>query len=147
MTVKENKCMNPEVKDLWLKALRGNKYQQGIGALKTQNQEGNFTYCCLGVLTDLYAESEANVSNLQWSGTCSELRDFCFDNNCALLPKPVRKWAGIEEDFGPKLHLSSEKQSEIELIKHFSFHGITLPILNDNYVPFSVIADIIEKYL
>lgn len=41
--------MKPEIKKIWIEALRSGKYQQGQGALK----EGD-SFCCLGVLCDLY---------------------------------------------------------------------------------------------
>jgi hypothetical protein len=40
--------MNPEVKSMWVEALRSNDYLQGRGAL---NRNGLF--CCLGVLCDV----------------------------------------------------------------------------------------------
>ena len=41
--------MNKKLKKEWIKALRSNKYKQGMGVLKSR---GNF-YCCLGVLCDI----------------------------------------------------------------------------------------------
>lgn len=48
----ETSPMNPEVKALWLNALRSGEYQQGTGKLK-QTYGGDQRYCCLGVLCDL----------------------------------------------------------------------------------------------
>ena len=42
--------MKEEVKDLWVAALRGGKYEQGKGHLRCGPM-----YCCLGVLCDLLA--------------------------------------------------------------------------------------------
>ena len=43
--------MNPEIKSLWLSALRGGKYKQGEGYLEHKDTETKeVTHCCLGVL-------------------------------------------------------------------------------------------------
>ena len=42
--------MKPEIKKLWVDALRSGTYKQGFGRLKTDQG-----YCCLGVLTQLCA--------------------------------------------------------------------------------------------
>ena len=44
--------MNQEIKNRWVSALRSGEYKQGKGALCSINNE----YCCLGVLSDLYAK-------------------------------------------------------------------------------------------
>lgn len=45
--------MNPEIKELWLEALRSGNYPQGIGALKEiKLGEEIYRYCCLGVLCE-----------------------------------------------------------------------------------------------
>lgn len=43
--------MNPDLKARWVAALRSGKYKQGYGALRPTED----TYCCLGVLCDIYA--------------------------------------------------------------------------------------------
>lgn len=42
--------MKPEVKKLWLEALRSGAYKQGFGGLRIAEKD---TYCCLGVLCDV----------------------------------------------------------------------------------------------
>lgn len=44
--------MNPEWKTKWVEALRSEKYKQGKNMLKTIC-EGEYKYCCLGVLCEL----------------------------------------------------------------------------------------------
>jgi len=46
--------MNPEVKKLWVDALRSGEYKQGYKDLFKIDSNGNKSYCCLGVLTELY---------------------------------------------------------------------------------------------
>ena len=45
--------MNPEVKQLWLDALRSGKYEQGKLMLRPTDN----SYCCLGVLCEIAQES------------------------------------------------------------------------------------------
>jgi hypothetical protein len=46
--------MNPEVKDLWVKALRSGEYSQAEGKLcYASKEDGSRSFCCLGVLADL----------------------------------------------------------------------------------------------
>lgn len=50
--------MKPEIKQLWVKALRSGEYQQVTGSLKTATG-----YCCLGVLADCYVQA---IPDAQW---------------------------------------------------------------------------------
>lgn len=46
--------MNKEIKEKWVEALRSGKYKQGEGWLKRRgSKEGEFSFCCLGVLVDV----------------------------------------------------------------------------------------------
>lgn len=47
--------MKAAVAKKWVAALRSGKYKRGKGALcKSKTETGKQTYCCLGVLTELY---------------------------------------------------------------------------------------------
>lgn len=50
--------MNPEVKKLWLEALRSGRYKQTTIRLR----DDHHNFCCLGVLTDLYLKQ----ANKRW---------------------------------------------------------------------------------
>lgn len=125
--------MKTEVKKKWVNALMNGGYVQGKGQLRQQNQ-----YCCLGVLCDIYKE---NTGKGEWINPNSmddrvSLREFRYENPdgeiskaVALLPKPVREWAGLE---------SSQP----------SILGMTLPELNDdNKHDFTDIASLIREEL
>lgn len=65
--------MNYNLKTAWIKALRSNKYKQGQGFLRKNNQ-----YCCLGVLIDLYdkngwQKSHENKNTYEYQGDTSFL--------------------------------------------------------------------------
>lgn len=52
--------MNERIKDLWIKALRSGKYEQGVGYLQTLDGK----YCCLGVLCDIMDPNSWEVTKL-----------------------------------------------------------------------------------
>lgn len=85
--------MNPEVKQLWLEALRDGEFTQGHCALHFRNEgEGN-TYCCLGVLCSLAATA----------GICApEFRPdmglVAYDGESYSLPLSVHEWAELNGD-------------------------------------------------
>lgn len=77
--------MNPEVKQMWLDALRSGEYKQGRGVLRTPDDE----YCCLGVLCDLHSKvtREADWENDEgWNY-------IQFDEEA---PFAVMEWAGLD---------------------------------------------------
>lgn len=49
--------MNPEVKALWLSALRSGRFTQARSNLVASQPNGEVHYCCLGVLNELYIET------------------------------------------------------------------------------------------
>jgi hypothetical protein len=50
--------MKSEIKEKWIAALTNGKYQQGRDKLRSDDN----TYCCLGVLCDLYQKDNPEVS-------------------------------------------------------------------------------------
>ena len=106
--------MKKRIKERWLKALRSGKYKQGRRRLRIEEDEG-CSYCCLGVLTDLYIKSKAGKEvNAHWvenAGDVTHPSDCNKDQTCsgfivgedgpmteqAVLPKEVSDWAGVNE--------------------------------------------------
>jgi hypothetical protein len=81
--------MKKEIAEQWVAALRSGKYQQGRGAL----HDGD-TFCCLGVLCDLFP-------GRQWSRTADDTRHACYagpGTEIAVLPKDVQLWAGLSAE-------------------------------------------------
>lgn len=134
--------MNPEVKVLWLAALRGGSYKQAAGHLRktrgpVDNAEG---FCCLGVLCDIAVqqgvipEPTKNAQGVHSYGkpcTCYNAYDHgeveCDATASAgILPSEVGVWAGIYNGGQRGLHRPS------------------LVVLNDRGTTFEEIADIIE---
>lgn len=137
------KRMNPEVKATWVKALRGDDYLQGDGALCAKHTDRITRMCCLGVLTDLYIKSEANVAKMDWEPNKSQpVNRMCFEGCNALLTRTVWEWAGLSSAMGGLIDVSEEMKKQYGME---TLNTITLPILNDFKVPFEVIADIIDE--
>jgi hypothetical protein len=113
--------MNKKIAKKWVKALRSGNYKKSTGGLCQIYKNGNRSYCCLGVLTDLYNKenSDTNTEQSLWGG---------------YLSYTVVDWAEMNSING---HISGGH-----------YFGNTLASLNDcgrNKRSFKRIADIIEK--
>lgn len=84
--------MNPEVKTLWLEALRSGGYVQGTKGLRRQTSTG-VTWCCMGVLCDLAAYDEVNMVVQRPVENGVRYR---YDGNLGILPVAVQNWAGLD---------------------------------------------------
>lgn len=90
--------MDKLIAEKWVAALRSGEYKQGKGVL--HNQDTN-TYCCLGVLCDLFVK-EKNIKDTY----CQQrmLSDTSivtvFGDSTGTLPSDVRHWAWIGDDNG-----------------------------------------------
>ena len=114
--------MNPEVKKLWVEALRSPKYKQQRHQLRDGTTN---SMCCLGVLCD--------VSGLgRWLAVgeydCGE-----GDINGFRPTSAVAKWAGIDSDMVWQVEINGVMD---DLARH-----------NDNGRTFLEIADAIEAQL
>lgn len=117
--------MDATIKKEWLEALRSGEYQQGKNMLRNDDD----TFCCLGVLCDIYSKKE----NIPWENETDEERKFfTIEGEGGVLSLSVSKWAGFGT-YSSTLLLSD---------------GHSLVGLNDveDYT-FAQIADVIEKKL
>jgi hypothetical protein len=73
-----------EIADKWVAALRSGDYDQTRSTLRSEDCSG---YCCLGVLTDLYAIE----NNIKFEDVGGEQ----YGSGCGLIAKPVHEWSGI----------------------------------------------------
>lgn len=130
--------MKPEIKELWVEALRSGKYDQTKNTLRRGD-----SFCCLGVLCDLYLNHSEDF-NSEWCFDRSSNAYFVkrdpqrkwhpLERNGEFLPSCVQKWAGIVESS--------------PAVKLLGFDDpVQLSELNDKDYEFSEIATIIEKYL
>lgn len=118
----KSKEMNSEAKELWLEGLRSDKYQQGNGCLLDSGGK----FCCLGVLTDIYATK----FNYKWNFADDGVANFSGES--AILPVEVAKWAGVA------------RNPHVEMIDGER----TLTELNDGYLSnFKEIAAVVDRQL
>lgn len=86
--------MKPDIKKLWVEALRSGEFKKTKGVLR--DAEGNLPeYCCLGVLSELYRRATGEGC---WMGST-------FLNSDCILSRPVERWAGLVE---PDPHVLSD---------------------------------------
>jgi hypothetical protein len=119
--------MDPDIKERWIKALRSGKYEQDQGFLRTPDG-----YCCLGVLSDLYAKD----NDLKWLRANWVYRLEGSDND-TWLTSHIVAWAKLNSK------ILVEKATGYEII----VDQYDLAKMNDDDVSFSEIADVIEEFL
>lgn len=107
--------MNLDIRKKWVEALRSGKYTQADGAL-CKIQGDKCTHCCLGVLLDICDVKKSNDS-------CLDRYTYYYGNS--------RSWYRLPTDF--RIHVGL---NEID--------ASHLAALNDDGIPFTVIADHIE---
>jgi hypothetical protein len=114
--------MYEDVRDKWAARLESGRYEQAAGALRRGD-----SYCCLGVLCDLY---KAETGDGEWAvvdGT------YYFTatggRNSSALPIPVRDWAGLD-DTNPRLTDGDDGWAAY---------------LNDHKLRFPQIAELVRK--
>ena len=110
--------MNPRIKAMWIEALCSGEYKQAKDALHPADG-----FCCLGVLCDLYIRERC----INWAG--SEWRGIMRGHEDENLPPEVQEWAGLAD---------AETENPDPL-------GLSMK--NDDGVPFSEIATLIEEGL
>jgi hypothetical protein len=91
--------MDKHVAERWVQALRSGQYQQGKQALRPTPD----SYCCLGVLCDLYRVEQGKGA---WDPADEGCIDIAFEapgeDGCetSLLPIEVKNWAGMRTNDG-----------------------------------------------
>lgn len=134
--------MNPEIKKIWLDALRSGEYKQGDGVLaKTVEWDEKPRYCCLGVLCDIAAKQGVPIEITPPKDEV--FNEWEFDNETESLPESVREWAGIEDSLGGFPNASENSMDT--WYTHGGRHFINLADMNDKGVTFEELADVIEK--
>lgn len=145
--------MNPEIKALWLAALRSGDYKQGQGVLR----DGADNFCCLGVLTDLAVKAGVLEDGVVGpSGVYRYKGEFGAPTEGVLIYS-VAEWAGLY--FHTNDSFSNEGRLDHPIIvtkmvtccstcepreKENTFHS--LASLNDvAKYDFNQIADVIEE--
>ena len=118
--------MKPEIKEIYVAALRSGDYEQGHGVLRNNAN----CFCVLGVLCDLCVKAHPESSG------CYDGEDGTYFGRMAALPLIVGIWAGIDSgrtEFGPSVRLSGQY---LDLASH-----------NDDGRTFWQLANAIESQL
>jgi len=129
------KKMNPQVKKLWLEALRCGEYSQGKGVLHRDLGGILDEFCCLGVLCKL-----AHVAKIVTKVRDRKTGSYLYGGHYTILPMEVLIWSGVRTAGGrlPKLVTSLGSRQ---------FNKHSLLGLNDQGATFLEIADVIEEQL
>lgn len=117
--------MKPEIKALWVAALRSGEYRQGFERLRHVD-----CYCCLGVLTDLYCKE----TGMAWD---EAILSRGIPDDMALSSQ-VQKWAGLKE---------ASPIAKGRLLADCNDGVVRNDAGENERTPFSTIADMIEKEL
>jgi len=128
--------MLPEIKKLWIDALRSGEYKQQAGSLR-QVEDGKTCFCALGVLCEIALKH--GVKGLHHGPDrgyyVGHIADDVYENHA--LPEPVQTWLG--DYVMPYITLVVD--SEGKPIKE-----VSIAKLNDQQeLTFSEIADMLEK--
>lgn len=117
-----------EIQKSWVAALRSGEYKQGQHRLVTVTGSEK-TYCCLGVLCDLYqkAKGDMQVSENETDG----VKYLIYGEEKFYLPVKVQVWSGVKSGKGAYTAISEPTD---------------LGLANDDGKSFLKIADIIEQH-
>lgn len=121
--------MKPEIKKLWVDALRSGEYKQGRCFLRSKDNR----WCCLGVLSELYRIVTGNGKWLDYQTDVYILNINSLEAG-SLLPRVVAEWAGL------KIEADGRLQGCLLGEQCATFY-------NDRGYTFEHIADLIEEYL
>lgn len=116
--------MKKTIAEKWVKALRSGKYKQGQEVLHN-NKGGKDTYCCLGVLCDLYQQDRRSKKK-KMLDVDNKWGTITYDGKDTYLPDVVIKWAGMktcggtwdieDEEIGNLIYLNDDKRSSFKRI-------------------------------
>jgi len=150
------KPMQPDVKKLWVEALRSGEYKQARGHLKLVDDQSNEQFCVLGILCDLHRK---HVTSIEWDYyTYPYLEDdstwkvkstgIYFSSDCSL-PLAVQEWAGLKDSIpcvSPSLNALKIVYQDT-MVRLRLGEKVSLAALNDDGVNFEDLANVIEYCL
>lgn len=148
--------MNPEIKKAWVQALRGGEYKQAVKEL-CENADKKI-FCCLGVLNDLsnlgHWDNDVYYTQrdvLRAQELCREeygtnfteeqLKENTYGEETTA-HRDVEVWAELPAD-DPIVTVTAEQLNKYSL----TALTVRLSSLNDAYMTFDELADLIEAQL
>ena len=150
--------MHQDVKKLWVDQLNDLGLKQGKGQLRTEDDN----FCCLGVLCHI-AEEHGVIPKavMKFDDEQSEslaIRDgenyyvYGLERAGFSLPREVMEWAGLS-DADPHIPMTEDEVESMLGSAYLSvcwdgdYYGPSLAGMNDEDVPFSKIAEVIDRKL
>jgi hypothetical protein len=100
--------VKPEVRDLWVKALKSGEYKQGYGSLRTASDK----FCAIGVLVDLAIKDGVEMDIRE---PTDSFPFYMYDGMSARLPDAVKQWAGNVR-FVPIINMNDGKHNKFVTI-------------------------------
>jgi hypothetical protein len=126
--------MKADIKTKWIAALRSGQYEQTDMRLRHDG-----SYCCLGVLCDIYSQE----TGVAWEPNAHV--GFSMHGADSVLPGEVRVWADLPHEHGGYVAVSKRYDEGEETTV---YHTPSLTELNDQWqYDFRQIADVIEEQL
>lgn len=89
-----------EIAKRWTAALRSGEYQQTTDSLRSELEDGQKGFCCLGVLCDLSGLGTWELYSGAWHYTIRAEDGSVVERSDTELPALVREWSGIREPSG-----------------------------------------------
>lgn len=144
--------LKPEVKKKWLAALRSGDYQQVKHKLRVETEDGKPSFCCLGVLCDIYEKEGYTEAQWHFRGerTDDGNRSMQIAGEQTYVPQLIQGWA-FEGYHDADLRMYDNKDflfdnSDKFVKKVEGYKDLTLWKLNDEFnMTFEEIADVIEE--
>lgn len=90
--------MKKAVMKKWVKALRSGEYKQTPHALCKEDKDGNCSFCCLGVLAELYVQE--NNDKVCWGKRSKLDSALSIHGLRGSLSKEIMKWSGLKTEGG-----------------------------------------------
>ena len=125
--------INPEIKELWCRALESEEYTQAGGRLRTDNG-----FCCLGVLSDLAIKAGVQEWVAEEGGGYGVSTSF-GPRKTGTVSGEIQSWAGIKG--------SSADDPLVQIGPELCRLSCRLSFLNDTGYDFKTIAQIIREQL
>lgn len=108
--------MDNELKKEWITALRSGQYMQGRYCLRGHVYRKDPSYCCLGVLCDVF--DKGNRGGLWEEGDTDDAYRFGDDVSSIGLPIPMRELVGIDRE--DEIHLIKMNDNNCQTFGHIA---------------------------
>jgi hypothetical protein len=86
--------MDPEVKALWVEALRSGNFKQGRNLLRSMDD----SYCCLGVLCELAHQAGVIPAPEPSTKAGGDPIYYQYQDRTGFPPDDVKEWAGLSRN-------------------------------------------------